>query len=302
VDISTEQVRLWINQGIGIADRAVKAFERRVEQGMDGMLPGEYALPGEKVMRSEDEVLQDNLSGIGRMLDPRSVAVEMGGEDGHVILRATLSDEGRREMGLKPEPDLSTPAPSCDAPSCDCAEGEDCEASGAVKAEQSYEDLGRAIRETQLKLLRARAEGLKTKPRQLTVTIDGNVVAIQESGPDWHLREVIGQRELLADTAAAIAIQGKRLDGLTVKIDALTERKAEKAETTISKAVEVIETRFSMNGALWIVPVDPDIQVGSIVHSISYGDTVKMKVHEIHRGVLSKSATMGLIVRPAKEG
>ena len=49
MDISTDQVRLWINQGIGIADRAVKALERRVEQNEDtGMLPGEYALPGEE--------------------------------------------------------------------------------------------------------------------------------------------------------------------------------------------------------------------------------------------------------------
>ena len=112
------------------------------------------------------------------------------------------------------------PVPSCDAHSCDCAEGEDCEANGAVKAEQSYEYLGRAIREAQLKLLRSKAECLKTEPRQLTVTINGKDVAIQESGPDWHLRTALAHRELLVDTAAAIAIQGKRLDENNALLDA----------------------------------------------------------------------------------
>ncbi len=136
MDISTDQVRLWINQGIAIADRAVQALERRVEQGEDiPLFPGEYAASDEKGLKTEDEILQNHLSGLGKMLDPRSVSVEMGGEDGSVKLRATLSDEGRRQMMLKPKGDASTPAPTCDAPSCDCARGEDREANGAAETQ-----------------------------------------------------------------------------------------------------------------------------------------------------------------------
>lgn len=131
----------------------------------------------------------------------------------------TRERSGYARKPAAPEPDLSTPMPSCDAPSCDCAEGEDCEANGAAeKVGQSYEDFDRAIKEEQLKLLRAKADGLKPHPRQLVVTINGNDVQIQESGPDWHLRTAIAHRELLADTAAAIAIQGKRLDMLLKRL------------------------------------------------------------------------------------